>query len=70
MRSLLEIADREYIVFLGLSGCGKTTTRQMVAGLEDPTEDEIMIGDRTVNNLEPKDRDLAMVFQATVSVRI
>ena len=59
----LTIADREFIVFLGPSGCGKTTTMRMIAGLEDPTEGEIRIGGRVVNDLEPKDRDVAMVFQ-------
>ena len=60
----LEIADHEFVVFLGPSGCGKTTTMRMIAGLEDPTSGQIMIGDRIVNNLEPKDRDVAMVFQS------
>jgi multiple sugar transport system ATP-binding protein len=59
----LQIADREFVVFLGPSGCGKTTTMRMIAGLDDPTEGEIRIGDRVVNDLEPKDRDVAMVFQ-------
>ena len=59
----LQIADREFVVFLGPSGCGKTTTMRMIAGLEDPTEGEIRIDDRVVNDLEPKDRDVAMVFQ-------
>jgi multiple sugar transport system ATP-binding protein len=59
----LTIADREFMVFLGPSGCGKTTTMRMIAGLEDPTGGEILIGDRVVNDLEPKDRDVAMVFQ-------
>ncbi len=59
----LDIADREFIVFLGPSGCGKTTTMRMIAGLEDPTSGEISIGGRVVNDLEPKDRDVAMVFQ-------
>lgn len=59
----LDIADREFMVFLGPSGCGKTTTMRMIAGLEDPTEGEIRIGGRVVNDLEPKDRDVAMVFQ-------
>ncbi|WP_417522516.1 ABC transporter ATP-binding protein [Marinovum sp.] len=60
----LTIADREFLVLLGPSGCGKTTTMRMIAGLEDPTDGEIWIGDRKVNNLEPKDRDVAMVFQS------
>jgi multiple sugar transport system ATP-binding protein len=59
----LKIADHEFMVFLGPSGCGKTTTMRMIAGLEDPTAGEILIGDRLVNRLEPKDRDIAMVFQ-------
>ncbi len=60
----LDIADREFLVLLGPSGCGKTTTMRMIAGLEDVTEGEITIGDRVVNKLEPKDRDVAMVFQS------
>ncbi len=60
----LEIADQEFVVFLGPSGCGKTTTMRMIAGLEDPTSGEIRIGNRLVNDLEPKDRDVAMVFQS------
>jgi multiple sugar transport system ATP-binding protein len=60
----LHIADQEFLVLLGPSGCGKTTTMRMIAGLEDVTEGEIIIGDRVVNNLEPKDRDIAMVFQS------
>ncbi len=60
----LEIADKEFLVLLGPSGCGKTTTMRMVAGLEEITEGEIWIGDRIVNELEPKDRDIAMVFQS------
>jgi multiple sugar transport system ATP-binding protein len=59
----ISIADREFIVLLGPSGCGKTTTMRMVAGLEDPSDGEIVIGERVVNKLEPKDRDVAMVFQ-------
>ena len=59
----LEIADREFLVLLGPSGCGKTTTMRMIAGLEDPTQGEIYIGGRMVNDLEPKDRDVSMVFQ-------
>ena len=60
----LTIADREFLVLLGPSGCGKTTTMRMVAGLEDLSAGEIVIGDRVVNDLEPKDRDVAMVFQS------
>jgi len=60
----LEIADKEFLVLLGPSGCGKTTTMRMIAGLEEATTGEIWIGDRMVNNLEPKDRDIAMVFQS------
>ena len=59
----LDIDDREFLVLLGPSGCGKTTTMRMVAGLEFPTGGEIRIGERVVNDLEPKDRDIAMVFQ-------
>ena len=60
----LDIADGEFLVFLGPSGCGKTTTMRMIAGLESITEGEIWIGDRLVNRLEPKDRDISMVFQS------
>ena len=60
----LDIANGEFLVLLGPSGCGKTTTMRMVAGLEEPSEGEIWIGDRKVNDLEPKDRDVAMVFQS------
>jgi multiple sugar transport system ATP-binding protein len=60
----LDIADGEFLVLLGPSGCGKTTTMRMVAGLEEPSEGEIRIGGRRVNELEPKDRDVAMVFQS------
>ncbi len=60
----LDIADGEFLVLLGPSGCGKTTTMRMVAGLEDPSEGEVRIRDRRVNDLEPKDRDVAMVFQS------
>ncbi|MCZ2722914.1 ABC transporter ATP-binding protein [Marinomonas sp. 15G1-11] len=60
----LDIEDKEFIVFLGPSGCGKTTTMRMIAGLEDPTEGEIYIGDNCVNGLDPKDRDISMVFQS------
>ncbi len=59
----LEIADREFTVLVGPSGCGKSTTLRMVAGLEDVSGGEIWIGDREVSGLDPKDRDIAMVFQ-------
>ncbi|MDD4291627.1 MAG: sn-glycerol-3-phosphate ABC transporter ATP-binding protein UgpC [Clostridia bacterium] len=59
----LEIHDKEFVVFVGPSGCGKTTTLRMIAGLEEITEGELYIDDRLVNNVEPKDRDIAMVFQ-------
>nr|WP_239479559.1 ABC transporter ATP-binding protein [Actibacterium sp. 188UL27-1] len=60
----LTIADQEFLVLLGPSGCGKTTTMRMIAGLEDVTEGEIKIDGRVVNDLDPKDRDIAMVFQS------
>ncbi|WP_314733091.1 ABC transporter ATP-binding protein [Pseudoruegeria sp. SHC-113] len=60
----LTIPDREFLVLLGPSGCGKTTTMRMIAGLEDPTDGEILIDGKVVNDLEPKDRDVAMVFQS------
>ena len=59
----LEIADKEFIVFVGPSGCGKSTTLRMIAGLEDISDGTLWIGDRVVNDVEPKDRDIAMVFQ-------
>lgn len=59
----LEIADREFIVFVGPSGCGKSTTLRMIAGLEDITRGELYLNDRLMNDVEPKDRDIAMVFQ-------
>jgi multiple sugar transport system ATP-binding protein len=59
----LEIQDREFVVFVGPSGCGKSTTLRMIAGLEEITTGEICIGDRRVNDVPPKDRDIAMVFQ-------
>jgi multiple sugar transport system ATP-binding protein len=60
----LDIADGEFLVLLGPSGCGKTTTMRMIAGLEEVSDGEIWIGERLVNTLEPKDRDIAMVFQS------
>ncbi len=59
----LDVADGEFVVLLGPSGCGKSTTMRMIAGLEDPSEGEIRIGGRVVNELPPGERDLAMVFQ-------
>ncbi len=59
----LEIKDKEFIVFVGPSGCGKSTTLRMIAGLEDISKGELYIGDRLVNDVAPKDRDIAMVFQ-------
>jgi len=60
----LEIQDEEFLVLLGPSGCGKTTTMRMIAGLEEITEGNISIDGKVVNHLEPKDRDIAMVFQS------
>ncbi len=59
----LEIADKEFIVLVGPSGCGKSTTLRMVAGLEDISDGDLLIGDKRMNDVEPKDRDIAMVFQ-------
>jgi multiple sugar transport system ATP-binding protein len=59
----LEVADGEFLVLLGPSGCGKSTTLRMVAGVEVPTQGEIYIGDRRVNDVPPRERDIAMVFQ-------
>ena len=59
----LDIADKEFIVLVGPSGCGKSTTLRMIAGLEEITEGELYIGDKLVNDVAPKDRDIAMVFQ-------
>lgn len=60
----LEIEDKEFIVLVGASGCGKSTILRMIAGLEDITSGDIYIGDRLVNNVHPKDRDIAFVFQS------
>ena len=59
----LQIQDGEFLVLVGPSGCGKTTALRMVAGLEEISDGTISIGDRVVNTLTPKDRDIAMVFQ-------
>ena len=60
----LDIADKEFVVLVGPSGCGKSTTLRMVAGLEEITEGDLFIGERRVNDVHPKDRDIAMVFQS------
>src|SRR5260370_9521855 len=60
----LQIRDKEFVVLVGPSGCGKTTTLRMVAGLEEITGGEIMIGDRVVTDLPPTDRDIPMAFQS------
>lgn len=60
----LEISDKEFIILVGPSGCGKSTTLRMIAGLESISKGEMKIGDRVVNNIAPKDRDIAMVFQS------
>ena len=59
----IEIKDKEFIILVGPSGCGKSTTLRMIAGLEEISEGELYIGDRLVNDIAPKDRDIAMVFQ-------
>ncbi|EUJ47599.1 hypothetical protein PROCOU_08472 [Listeria rocourtiae FSL F6-920] len=59
----LEIADKEFIVFVGPSGCGKSTTLRMIAGLEEISKGELSIDGKVMNNVAPKDRDIAMVFQ-------
>ncbi|HYC06932.1 MAG TPA: ATP-binding cassette domain-containing protein, partial [Candidatus Binatia bacterium] len=60
----LDIQDGEFMVLVGPSGCGKTTSLRMIAGLEEITAGELKIGDRVVNDVAPKDRDIAMVFQS------
>jgi len=64
----LEIKDKEFIVLVGPSGCGKSTTLRMIAGLEEISEGELYIGDRLVNDIAPKDRDIAMVFPELCAV--
>ena len=59
----LKIKDREFIVFVGPSGCGKTTTLRMIAGLEEITSGQLLIDDEIMNDVAPKDRNIAMVFQ-------
>ncbi|MEE3356880.1 MAG: ATP-binding cassette domain-containing protein, partial [Lachnospiraceae bacterium] len=59
----LDVEDKEFIIFVGPSGCGKSTTLRMIAGLEDISEGTLKIDGKVMNNVEPKDRDIAMVFQ-------
>ena len=59
----LEIEDKEFVIFVGPSGCGKSTTLRMIAGLEDISSGDLFIDERRMNDIEPKDRDIAMVFQ-------
>ena len=59
----LEVKDREFVVFVGPSGCGKSTTLRVIAGLEEISKGDILIGEKRVNDMPPKDRDIAMVFQ-------
>ena len=59
----LDIADKEFIIFVGPSGCGKSTTLRMIAGLEDISGGDLIIDGKRMNDVEPKDRDIAMVFQ-------
>ena len=66
----LDVRDKEFIVFVGPSGCGKSTTLRMVAGLEEITQGELYINDRLVNDIAPKDRDIAMVFNHTLYTHI
>ncbi len=60
----IHVEDKEFLVFVGPSGCGKTTSLRLLAGLEDVSEGELYIGDQMVNNVAPKDRNIAMVFQS------
>ena len=59
----LDIEDKEFIIFVGPSGCGKSTTLRMIAGLEDISSGDLLIDGKRMNDVEPKDRDIAMVFQ-------
>ena len=59
----LQIEDKEFIIFVGPSGCGKSTTLRLIAGLEEISDGVLKIGDKVMNDVEPKDRDIAMVFQ-------
>ena len=60
----IQVADKEFLVLVGPSGCGKTTALRCLAGLEEISDGRILIGDRVVNDVAPKDRDIAMVFQS------
>src|SRR4051794_33634996 len=60
----IDVRDREFLVLVGPSGCGKSTALRMIAGLEETTGGDIVIGERRVNDVPPKDRDIAMVFQS------
>ena len=60
----MEIEDKEFIIFVGPSGCGKSTTLRMIAGLEEISSGELLIDGKLMNDVEPKDRDIAMVFQS------
>ena len=62
----LAVADQEFVVLVGPSGCGKSTTLRMIAGLEEISDGTIRIGERVVNHVAPKDRDIAMVFQLSL----
>ena len=64
----LEVEDQEFIIFVGPSGCGKSTTLRMIAGLEEISGGTLKIGDKVVNDVEPKDRDIAMVFQLCILI--
>ena len=66
----LEIKDKEFLIFVGPSGCGKSTTLRMIAGLEEISEGELYIGDKFVNDVAPKDRDIAMVFLKHANVAV
>ena len=66
----LEIQDKEFIIFVGPSGCGKSTTLRMIAGLEEISKGEMYIGGRLINDVPPKDRDIAMVFQVKTIDRL
>ena len=65
----LDVADGEFVILVGPSGCGKTTTLNMIAGLEDISDGELRIGGRLVNNIAPRDRDIAMVSRAMPCTR-